>query len=69
MSGGVPMARWSPHLKAWTIRMKERTVVMDADIFERIVRTTILTGYGSAEEMLKEAVSQGTVRFFESEGR
>jgi RHS repeat-associated protein len=63
-SGELPMVRWMPQLDKpgiWTVQMEGRTISIDANVFERMVRSAAIGGYDAAEKILTEAIQQGTV--------
>ncbi|MDZ7296309.1 MAG: hypothetical protein ONB14_12920 [candidate division KSB1 bacterium] len=67
-SGEVPMVRWQIRLDrpgTWTFQMEGRTLNIDADVFEKIVRSIAIGGYDAAEQILLEAIQQGAVQVIE----
>ncbi len=63
-SGELPMVRWVPQLDKpgiWTVQMEGRTISIDANVFEIMVRSATIGGYDAAEKILTEAIQQGTV--------
>jgi len=68
--GEVPMIRWEKTLDQpgrWTFRMEGRTIVTDADTFERLIRSAFQGGYKFAESVLLEAIQQGLVTVVEEQ--
>ncbi|MFZ1597649.1 MAG: RHS repeat-associated core domain-containing protein, partial [Anaerolineae bacterium] len=60
----MPMARWQLRLDQpgiWTVKMEGRVLNIDADVFEKIVRSIAIGGYDAAEQILQEAIQQGLV--------
>lgn len=58
------MVRWMSQLdkpRIWTLQMEGRTISIDANVFERMVRSAAIGGYDAAEKILTEAIQQGTV--------
>ncbi len=58
------MARWQLRLDQpgiWTVKMEGRVLNIDADVFEKIVRSIAIGGYDAAEQILQEAIQQGLV--------
>jgi len=70
-NGELPMVRWMPQLDrpgVWTGQMEGRTINIDANVFEKMVRSATIGGYDAAEKILLEAIQQGTVTVTKDQG-
>ena len=67
-SGELPMVRWQTRLGqpgSWTVRMEGRVTNIDANAFERVMRSLFIGSYDAAKEILLEAIQQGFVEVVE----
>lgn len=60
----IPMVRWEQYIDEpgkWVFRSEGRVIVMEAEFWEKMIRSFAQGGYSSAETLLVEAINQGTV--------
>jgi len=60
----IPMVRWEQYIDEpgkWVFRSEGRVIVMEAEFWEKMIRSFAQGGYSSAEALLVEAINQGIV--------
>ncbi len=60
----IPMVRWEQYIDEpgkWVFRSEGRVIVMEAEFWEKMIRSFAQGGYSSVETLLIEAINQGTV--------
>jgi RHS repeat-associated protein len=66
----IPMVRWEQYIDEpgkWVFRSEGRVIVMEAEFWEKMIRSFAQGGYSSAETLLVEAINQGTVEVVDND--